>query len=471
MVHPWRAPPDVHLFRRPLPEVNVRLPRWFIPLLAFFLLLAPGASPLLACQCMPSGPPCQSYFQSDVVFVGTVRSITLVPGTDFQARVRVEFEDAASSRGVEGTSITVFTSDNDASCGYAFRRGERYVVYADRTKDAAQIRVSRCSRTRPLAEGAEDVNFFATFSTPAFGAHVSGSISHWDRDSVTGDPRNAGPVPNVVLTLSGSDRSFQTRTGQDGRYEFTGVPPGQYLLNGIAPPLFSSAPLKLVFELRDARACHQADFTIRYDSRIGGSIVGNDGRPVVNAIVEITPAEKIGTADYVPSEIATSDQGGNFELTEVPPGRYILGVNLSRGPDDVVSPTRFHPDASAPTQATVFEVQAGERVRLDRMVIPPDPPAYRVSGRVTFPDGRPAAGVEVALEDGHQKWKRVAAEVRTGADGSFSFVVHEGLAYVANARYVAPLTPRRTQATASIPFVASEEKVKMLLMVLSPVRR
>jgi hypothetical protein len=55
-------------------------------------------------------------------------------------------------------------------------------------------------------------------------------------------------------------------------------------------------------------------------------------------------------------------------------------------------------------------------------------------------------------------------------DGTFSFVVNEGIAYVANARYENPLVPGRTDATASMPFVASEEKVKKLEMVLSPRR-
>ena len=448
----------------------MRLPRWFIPLAAVFLLLAPGASPLHACQCMSSGPPCQNYFQSDVVFVGTVRSITPVADDDYQSRLRVEFDNAVPSRGVEGASVTVFTAEDAAACGYAFRRGERYVVYARRSNDGARIHASICSRTRPLAEGSEDLKFFDTLAIPAFSPRVFGSITHRDRDPVTRDPRNAGPVADVVLTLRGAGRSFQARTGRDGRYEFTGAAPGRYVLTGVAPPVFSSEPLKEEFELRDVRACHQADFALQYDSRISGSIVDAGGRPLVNAVVELTPVEKIG-ARYVPSEIAVSDQEGNFELTEVPPGRYVLGVHLPLSPDDVVSPTRFHPDASDPAQATVIDVQAGERVGLDRMVIPPPTRAHRVTGRITFQDGKPAAGVTVSLEDGHQPWKRVAAEIQTSADGSFSFVVHEGLAYVANARYENPFIPGRTQATASIPFVASEQNVTTLELVLVPVRR
>ena len=436
------------------------------------LLLTAGIRDASACSCMPSGPPCQNYFASDVVFVGTVRSITPVPGAHFMANVRVEFDNAVASRGFQGTSVTVFTADNGAACGYAFRPGERYVVYARRSSaTTTQIVTSICSRTRPISEASEDLKFFESVSTLAFAPRVFGSISHWDRDPVTGDPRNAGPVGKVVLTLSSSGSSFQVQTGQDGRYEFSGVPPGQYLLMGVAPPLFSSASLKASFELPDTRACHQADFVIPYDSRVIGSIVDAEGRPVANAHVEITPVDKIGSVFYMPSKIASSDLGGHFELAEVLPDRYILGVNLAQGPDDVVASTRYHPNATDPDQATVFEIRPGERVTLDQMVISPASRAYTVTGRITFPDGKPAGGVAVSLEDGHQKWKRVAAEVQTGADGSFSFVVHDGLAYIANARYENPLVPGRTQATASHRFVASEGNVKTLELVLVPVRR
>lgn len=50
-----------------------------LPALTF--LLAAGVGDASACSCQPSGPPCQNYFQSDAVFIGTVRSITPAPAT------------------------------------------------------------------------------------------------------------------------------------------------------------------------------------------------------------------------------------------------------------------------------------------------------------------------------------------------------------------------------------------------------
>jgi hypothetical protein len=447
------------------------LMRWRAAFLSLTILLAVCVSDALACSCSEPGPPCQNYFISDVVFVGTVRSISAMPDAHDQATVRVEFQDVAASRGVDGTSVTVFTAEQSMSCGYPFKQGERYVVYANRSKQTTQILASICSRTRHISQAVDDMTFLGTFAKPAASPLVFGTVSHWDRNPATGDERIAGPVAGVVLTLDGPGGSFQTRTDRDGRYQFEGIPAGTYTLTGLPPPLFSAASIKAVFELRDARACRQANFQIRYDSRVSGSIVDADGRPVTNALVELTPVDQIANAGFVPSEMAITDRAGSFELTEVTPDRYMLGVNLRLGGDiELVSPTRFHLDASDPANATSFDVRPGERVTLDPMVMPRPSRAYVVAGRITFPDGKPAAGVEVSLEDGHQRWKRVAAAVETGVDGTFSFVVNEGIAYVANARYENPLVPGRTDATASMPFVASEEKVKKLEMVLSPRR-
>ena len=422
---------------------------------------------------MNPGPPCQNYFRSDVVFVGTVRDIATVSGADLHSRVRVEFEDVSASRGAQGTELSVFTSDDSASCGYAFIPGERYVVYAYRSKDGARIHTSICSRTRRLVDGDEDVRFFSALAAPTAGARVFGSARHLESDLLTGEMHDYGPVGNISVRLLGSGKSFEAQTGQDGRYEFNGVPPGNYELTAVPPPRLSIAfPGGPKFELRGAGACQSENFALRYDTRIRGTISRPDGRPVVDAIVEATPTALIGKNLFRVPASARTDQNGRYELTGVPAGRYILGVNLSQGPGvDFVSPTRFHPDATEPANALPFEVIAGEHLELARMVIPLPPPSYRITGVVTFEDGKPAQGVTVSLADGNARWKEVAGEVQTDANGTFSFLVHEGLSYVVSARYSEPSTPARTHSTGSSAFVGSEQNVKILKVVLLPVRR
>jgi hypothetical protein len=97
------------------------------------VLIAPRAAS--ACSCEPSGPPCQAYFNSDAVFVATVRSIEVREVADdgierMTRRKLVRFSIERAARGVQGSEIEVWTGMFEGDCGYGFKIGRRYVVYA-----------------------------------------------------------------------------------------------------------------------------------------------------------------------------------------------------------------------------------------------------------------------------------------------------------------------------------------------------
>jgi len=157
---------------------------------AFILAIAPDS---WACSCAASGPPCQSAFQADAIFVGTVASITALPDDDLpllrpgEARIprtlHVEFADVQPYRGLQSTTATVFTAGSGPSCGYAFKTGERYLVYATRQAGGTGLVTGICSRTRRIGDAGEDLRFLQTLSQPTpAGARVYGTITHWERD-------------------------------------------------------------------------------------------------------------------------------------------------------------------------------------------------------------------------------------------------------------------------------------------------
>src|SRR5688572_14923283 len=116
----------------------MRPQRLVLGVMALLLMILATGTDALACSCGPSGPSCQNTFQSDAVFSGTVRTITIIPEEGpplrpnefrFPRGFRVEFDVIAAFRGVETPTVTVLTSGNGASCGYTFKQGERYLVY------------------------------------------------------------------------------------------------------------------------------------------------------------------------------------------------------------------------------------------------------------------------------------------------------------------------------------------------------
>jgi hypothetical protein len=140
--------------------------RWPILLSVLTSLLAVNVPDAHACSCVPPEPPRESYFASDVVFIGTVRRITRDAGAPSEARLRVEFHDVIAYRGAGGTMASVLTDEHTASCGYPFRNGGRYVVYAHKSKETQHVLVSLCSRTGPISHASEDLKFFATLPRP-----------------------------------------------------------------------------------------------------------------------------------------------------------------------------------------------------------------------------------------------------------------------------------------------------------------
>src|SRR5262245_28995952 len=103
------------------------------PLAAVLLFMAFPAK-ADACSCPSPGPPCQNFFQVDAVFVGTAKTISEIEGTpdvpSYRRLVLFAIEDAF--RGVQGTVAEVVTGTGGGDCGYNFKQGERYLVYAYR---------------------------------------------------------------------------------------------------------------------------------------------------------------------------------------------------------------------------------------------------------------------------------------------------------------------------------------------------
>jgi hypothetical protein len=106
-------------------------------LLASTLFLIAFAAQAKACQCAGSPPPCQAYWDASAVFVGTVTFSTTTTrkeyGSKFTKRV-IRFHVDRQLRGVETNEVEVLTGLGETDCGYGFRLGGQYLVYAYVTK-------------------------------------------------------------------------------------------------------------------------------------------------------------------------------------------------------------------------------------------------------------------------------------------------------------------------------------------------
>src|SRR5688572_15022207 len=117
--------------------------------------------PVRACMCVPPDSPLAEMTASAAVFVGVVISQEgphrIPAGEDaFTLSHRTfRFNVIAAWKGVSGPEASVRTGSGGGDCGYDFRVGETYLVYASQWRDT--LGTSICTRTTPLSQARVDL--------------------------------------------------------------------------------------------------------------------------------------------------------------------------------------------------------------------------------------------------------------------------------------------------------------------------
>ena len=322
-----------------------------------------GAGDAGACSCMPSGPPCEAAWNVGAIFGGIVRSIEVSKEESFGStrilETVVHFEVDRPLLNAAAGKIEIVTTGL-STCAYRFTEGEKYLVYAWKREDGRWT-TGICSRTRPIAEAAEDLEFLTTIPEAGTGARVYGGVNEWIHHPADEHGVDYGPLENVTVNVRGASFSRDLLTDGNGHYELDGIPLGMVSISVATPFGFHANPDRNV-EVKDLRACVAADFTIRAESAAHGIVVDVAGRPLAGVSVEAVAEELAG---YQPKAIhspATTDVKGRFSFERLPPGAYVFGINITKGLFKPPSgrPT-FHPGTAVAKEATVFNLEPGNK--------------------------------------------------------------------------------------------------------------
>ena len=129
-----------------------------ISLLSFSLFAAVPAA--RACSCIQPGSPQEMLEKSSAVFSGMVTDIDRdLTGYGY----KVKFDIEKIWKGISDKTIVVSTGMGDSDCGYGFKEGEKYFVYA---YGDDSLSANICSRTRLLSVAGEDLSVLGDGNAP-----------------------------------------------------------------------------------------------------------------------------------------------------------------------------------------------------------------------------------------------------------------------------------------------------------------
>ena len=77
--------------------------------------------------------------------------------------VRLRVGEVLSGVDAGQKEIEIATGSGGGDCGYEFQTGVEYVVYAYKNAEG-RLETNSCSRTRPLSEANEDIEYFRAMS-------------------------------------------------------------------------------------------------------------------------------------------------------------------------------------------------------------------------------------------------------------------------------------------------------------------
>jgi hypothetical protein len=191
-----------------------------------------------ACDCLHAGAPCKAFANTPTVFAGRVTKTSSIElktasGDDYKDRL-VSFDVERSYRGLT-TKATEVQSGWNSDCGYRFQEGVRYLVYAYPDSSIGKLTTSICTRTRPIAEASEDLEYLSKKDDPSHGAGIEGTIEELDPKNRIGVVGFMEGIPVLVDGPSGRQRVISQR---DGRFQLWGLSPGSYRVSPALPKSF-----------------------------------------------------------------------------------------------------------------------------------------------------------------------------------------------------------------------------------------
>jgi protocatechuate 3,4-dioxygenase beta subunit len=357
-------------------------------------------------------------------------------------------------------TIEVTTAGTAAECGFKFVAGREYVVYASRSADG-RLTASTCSRTAPVERASADLGYGRSIASGGVAlGRIGGRVVLRFRDLANRREREQ-PMGNVAVTIGAEHASGEARTDRAGVFSVAGLQPGVYGLRLALPADMRASVNPDRVELADTRGCAELKLAVIPDGRVRGRVLDAARRPLAGVTIDLTP--RAGLQSTIAERLrTTTGRDGRYELSGVPPGTFVVGINTRQEPDGV--PRVLHPGVVDPGSAAAAVVPAGGHVDLGDLVIPDSVGIAQVAGFVVDSQGAPVEEARVYLRGPEERDFIIGEPVRTDFMGRFVISAPRDGSYQLFAERPRPGDTRgRVDVSDRIPFTASGAAVPLML--------
>jgi hypothetical protein len=343
-----------------------------------------------------------------------------------QKKVRIRISEMLVGLEPGQKEIVIETGLGGGDCGFDFRRGFDYIVYASK-KPGGGLSASICTPTRLVENAAEDLRYFHELPQAPAGGEIR--VMAWDVHGARVNGRELPVLVGARVTIDGNGVHQSATTDAAGGHSFSGLPAGEYTVSGSLEGYAIASPLRPVQV--HAKGCAAVALPLQLDRVVSGRISGKDGRPVSGVTVEAVPTRPRYENELpFAADSASTDEDGRYQMRHLITGDYYLGISLSRSPTLQNPYTRwFYPGSEDPGAAGIVHVaDKPESLRFD--LTAPEPQHDRaINGTVFWPDGRFAEGVNIFLEDPRWPWMNSSVAATTDKQGRFTVHALDGTRY------------------------------------------
>lgn len=247
------------------------------------------------------------------------------------------------------------------------------------------------------------------------------------------DKQSGAPIARAVVSLrpARGQQVQQNLTNQQGAFEFTNLPGGEYELRASAgefrathvPAVMRGDPggIGPLLQLADGEKREGIVLALPRALAISGRVTDEDGQPLAN--VEIT-RPTAGSGPGVMTRPRTTDDRGIFRVYGLPAGRHIVCATIQRGPSFDTKPQRqpqyvrtCYPSTTDPAQASEITLADQEvsnvEIRMQKH------PSFVISGYVLSSTGGSPENAQIQIHR-IERNSSYGSGTRLQAGGSFT---------------------------------------------------